>query len=148
MVSAALEALREQRAALLQADSSRLAAALEEQARTAQAAGGLQDARNKLRMAIAQTLGVPAAQATMRLVADAASASAGTQLTDRHRRLTKIAGEVESLTRANSNLIRSSLDLLTRVLTSLTGGVERGSRYSQSGRLEDGGCGHLFETQG
>lgn len=147
MLSATLEKLRAVRSALMHGDLSALTRTLAEQRHTALAATELYKARAQLRQRITGVAGAPEGRVTISRLSQCVTEPLATRLISQRKRLSDMAKEVDRLNRGNMSLVRQSLDLLERLLSSLTGTDENSDRYSPSGQREQRRYGSIFQAR-
>lgn len=147
MLGASLEALREVRQRLLGGDFAGLQRALGRQQQAAGAAAELAQRRRLLRQQLAAELGVSEERATLRALAEQVTGAVRQQLLQFRQRLLETAAEIELVSFGNQALIRQSLELLQRLLGSLSSQGPGTSRYTASGTIATGSIGHLFQAR-
>lgn len=147
LLDASLDALRGVRRSLIQGDLSGLDEAMGKQQRVAQTAVDLSEARHRLRRRLADQLGVQVDQMTLRALAERCSGSLRDQLLQARQRLSDMATEIERLNRGNLALMRQSIALLQNLVECLSAEGPGTLRYTATGDIEHGSCGHLLQAR-
>jgi hypothetical protein len=147
MLAASLQALRELRRQLLRGDLDGLQQALAQQQQAAGSAADLVRRRQLLRQRLAAQLGLPLERTTLRTLAEQATGTLRARLLQARQRLLDMAGEIERLSRGNQALVQQSLDLLQKLLGSLSSQTPGSPRYTATGQIEPGSCGHFFQAR-
>jgi hypothetical protein len=147
MLAASLEALRAIRQHLLRGDLEGLQQALSQQQQAATTAVELGRRRQLLRARLAAQLGLPVDQVTLRTLADQATGTLRGRLLKSRQRLLDMAADIERLSRGNQALVQQSMELLQKLLGSLCSQGPGTPRYTASGTIEPGSCGHFFQAR-
>jgi len=147
MLAASLEALREVRRSLIQGELGGLQAAMAQQQQAAQTAAALTETRHRLRQRLADQLGVHVEQTTLRALAARISGPLREQLLQVRQRLGGMAREIERLNRGNLALMRQSIALLQKLVECLSAEGSGTLRYTATGDIEHGSCGHFLQAR-
>ena len=120
MLQTSWELVQQTRQALLQRDHRLLQQILQRQQETAAIAENLRSARQAIRCDIATCFSIPEKDASLGYLARRAPPERRDQLISYQQRLSKTAGQVDTLNRGNVALAGQVMDLLQGVLHRLT----------------------------
>jgi hypothetical protein len=148
LLAETLASLGAVRSALRGGDLESLHAALEQQARIADASSELLGRRARLRSELSYALGVPPDAVTLATLATAAPPDVAGHLRACRERLRGMSAEVDRLNRANAALAAQSLDFLQRFLSEITDTDSAGAVYGPSGSPHAPVAGALLEGRG
>lgn len=148
LLAETVESLRQIRAALREGALDALKAALDRQARIANASVELRERRTSLRREVSTVLGLSARDVTLTSLAEYLPREVAAHMLACRDRLTGMAAEVDRLNSANAALVGQSLEFLERFLLEMTAGNQAGCRYSGNGTACEPLMGSLIEARG
>lgn len=142
-----LLSLRQVREAFFQRDLSILVTLQGRQDQLKQTAGELAATRDHLRVILADLLGIPPAEATLREAALALSEPKRERLLQRHARLIELVREAEQLSQQNAALLGYARGFFASLLAGLIG-ASFSERYGPQGQRHGGMYGSFLEARG
>lgn len=139
-----LDTLQNVRDGLLSGRTDELVSAIEQHEQTAVIAVDLAETRRLLRERLAEHLGRPAEEVTLRLVSENCAPDLRELLESRRERLLHMSGKIERLSRVNHALMQQSANMFQRLMACLRGQSVESQRYTGTGALEPLGGGLNF----
>lgn len=144
-----LKTLRDIRQALLKHDLDGFTAALERQAKAAQAAESLRANRDKLFPELARVMGIAAGQGvTLRQIAERLPEGAAAWVQRRREQLREMALDMDRLNRQNAAMVQQSIELTRQVMGALTRQSPGGTGYDAYGSRQEAVGKSIFDLGG